>query len=77
MGYERKMKKRKHHQNVDEMGNWEMESNLRAIAKAKALEQNPETMKKIRAYAKDKLDEHKHKRYEADAAIELGTREDV
>ena len=75
MGYERKMKKK--NKMVDEMGDWEMDSNLRAIAKSKALEQNPEMMKKIRAYAKDKLAEHKHKRYEADAAIELGTREDV
>lgn len=51
---------------------WECEEDLRAVARASAVQKDPERMKKVAALAKTKLDESKRKKDEAERMIDLG-----
>jgi len=51
---------------------WEVEEDLRAVARADAVRSDPDRMKKVKALAKTKLDESKRKKEEAQKMIELG-----
>lgn len=51
---------------------WETEEDLRAIARADAVKADPERMKKVKALAKEKLEESKQKKEEAQKMIDLG-----
>lgn len=73
MGYEKK-KKRKNKVTGPELFSeekWQIEEDLRAVARAKAVEADPERMKKVKALAKEKLDESKRKKDEAQELIDL------
>lgn len=50
---------------------WEIEDDLRAVARANAVKADPERMKKVKALAKEKLDEFQRKKDEAQEAINL------
>jgi hypothetical protein len=54
------------------MNDWEVDSDLRAIAQASAVKNDPERMRKVKALAKKKLDESKRKKDEAQMLIDLG-----
>ncbi len=74
MGYEKKKKRNRITgpccvDNKD----WEVEEDLRAIARADAVKADPERMKAVKALAKQKLDESKQKKEEAQRMIDLGT----
>jgi hypothetical protein len=56
---------------------WKIERDLEAIIRAKAVEKDPERMKKVRAMAKQKVDEYKRQEEEAKAAIDLGEGKDI
>ena len=51
---------------------WEIEEDMRAYARGKAVESDPERMKKVKALAKSKLDESLRKKEEAQRMIDLG-----
>ena len=51
---------------------WEVEEDLRAVARADAVRSDPDRMKKVKTLAKTKLDESKRKKEEAQKMIELG-----
>ena len=51
---------------------FEAEEDLRALARAKACREDPERMKRACALAKEKLDESKGKRDEADMLVKMG-----
>jgi hypothetical protein len=74
MGYEKKKKRNRTTgpccvDNKD----WEVEEDLRAIARADAVKADPERTKAVKALAKQKLDESKQKKEEAQHMIDLGT----
>lgn len=76
MGYEKKRKRKKavkDYPTVMSNERWEIEEDLRCVARAEAVEADPERMKKVRALAKEKLDESRRKKDEAQRMIELGT----
>ncbi len=50
---------------------WQIEEDLRSVARADAVNADPERMKKVRALAKEKLDESKRKKDEAQKLIDL------
>jgi hypothetical protein len=52
---------------------WEAEDDLRALARAKACREDPERMKRACALAKEKLEESKGKKEEAQVMIDLAT----
>ncbi len=63
MSFEKKRKKKKSTMPVIMPSmDWEIEEDLRAVARAQAVEGDPERMKKVRAMAKKKLDESKERR---------------
>jgi hypothetical protein len=51
---------------------WECEEDLRAVARAKAVESDPDRMKKVKSLAKTKLDESMRRKEEAQRMIDLG-----
>ncbi len=51
---------------------WEIEEDLRAVARAESVKSDPERMKKVRVLAKTKLDESMRKKEEAQKMIDLG-----
>lgn len=51
--------------------NYEIERDLEAVMRADAVKADPERMKKVRALAKEKLEENKRKKEEAQKGIEL------
>ena len=51
---------------------WEIEEDLRAIARAESIKSDPERMKKVRALAKTKLNENMRKKEETQKMIDLG-----
>ena len=51
---------------------WEIEQDLNAVARAHAVKKDPERMKKCKALAKEKLDESKRKKDEAETLVDLG-----
>lgn len=77
-GFEKKRKKRKGGAlppstiSVMDQKRWEAEDDLRALARAKACREDPERFKRACALAKEKLDENKGKREEADLLIKMG-----
>jgi hypothetical protein len=50
---------------------WEIEEDLRCLTRAKAVEADPERMKKVKALAKEKLAEYQRRKDEAQEAINL------
>ncbi len=80
MGYEKRKKRRASAllpatPGVDKDWNkrWEAEQDLSALARVEAIKCDPDRMKRAKALAKEKLDENKGKREEAQRLIELGT----
>ena len=51
---------------------WQTEEDLRAVARAVAIQKDPERMKKVKALAKKKLDESKRRKDVAEEMIKLG-----
>jgi hypothetical protein len=54
------------------MVDYEIERDLDAVARASAVQKDPERMKQVQALAKKKLDESKRKKDEAERMIDLG-----
>lgn len=76
MEYEKKRKRKKaikDYPTVMSNERWEIEEDLRCIARADAVKADPERMKKVCALAKENLDESRRKKDEAQKMIELGT----
>ena len=75
MGYEKKKRRKstvaKCVPYSDEQ--WQIEEDLRCLARAEAVEADPNRMKKVRALAKQRLDESRRKKDEAQKLIDLGT----
>lgn len=57
---------------VEDQKRWETEDDLRAIARAKACQADPERMKRVCKLAKEKLDENKGKKEALQNEIDLG-----
>lgn len=53
------------------MTDWELEEDLRCVARAKAVRDDPERMKKVKVLAKKKLEEYKRRKEEAQTLIDL------
>ena len=51
---------------------WEIEEDLRAVARGHAVKRDPERMKKVKTLAREKLDESKRKKDEAETLVDLG-----
>ncbi|MBU2685597.1 MAG: hypothetical protein KKF27_20340 [Gammaproteobacteria bacterium] len=62
---------------VDSMEHWEVEEDLRAVARAEAVRKDPERMKKVKVLAKEKLDESKRREQEAKTMVNLGEGKDI
>lgn len=56
---------------------WRAEEDLRSIARAFAVKKDPERMKAVKAVAKQKLDENKRQKEEAEKMIDLGEGKDI
>lgn len=50
---------------------WEIEEDLRAVIRAKAVQADPERMKKVKALAKEKREEYQRRKEEAQEALSL------
>jgi hypothetical protein len=79
MGYEKKKKGRKANRGVDtampsvmDDKQWETREDLNAVVRAKAVNADPERMKRVKILAKQKLDESLGKKKEAEQLIKLG-----
>lgn len=51
---------------------WEVERDLDALVRAKAVEKDPERMKKVQALAKKRLEANKRRRDEVQALVDMG-----
>ena len=51
---------------------WQVEEDLRALARAKGVQSDPKRMEKVRALAKEKLSENRRRQEEANELVELG-----
>lgn len=51
---------------------WEIERDLDCLVRAKAVEKDPERMKKVQALAKKRLEENKRRRDEVQALVDMG-----
>ena len=51
---------------------WEIEEDLRCLARARAVKADPERMKKVKTLAKEKLAESKRRQDEAEYMVDLG-----
>jgi hypothetical protein len=51
---------------------WKAEADLEALGRAYAVRKDPDRMKRAKSMAKEKLDENKRKKDEADHMIDLG-----
>lgn len=74
MGFEKKKKRRPSVKTAGEPYSeerWEIERDLEAITRAVAVKADPERMKKVKAMAKEKLEENRLKKESAQQAIEL------
>lgn len=71
--YEKKRKRKSSAEKVAPYSpeKWELEEDLRAVIRAKAVTDDPERMKKVKALAKERLDEYQRKKDEAQEAISL------
>lgn len=56
---------------------WQIEEDLRAVARAEAVRKDPARMAKVKALAKEKLAESKRKEEEAKTMIDLGEGKDI
>lgn len=56
----------------DKNERWEIERDLDALCRAKAVQADPERMKKCQKMAAEKLDESKRKKEEAQNLIDMG-----
>jgi len=56
---------------------WRTEEDLRALCRAKAVEKDPERMKKVKALAKKKLDDSKAEAEAAQMKVNLGEGKDI
>jgi hypothetical protein len=75
MGFEKKKKKRSSNVNTAQpmdQDQWETEEDLRAVARAHAINKDHARMKKVKSLAKNKLEDSKKRRAEADHMIKLG-----
>ena len=54
---------------------WQVERDLEAVTRAKAVEADPDRMSLVKQLAKEKLEESKRKKDEAQALIDLGISE--
>lgn len=79
MGFEKKKKRRSTNLDVVPYSpeRWEIEEDLRAVARAEAVRKDPERMKKVKALAKEKLDESKKRKEEAETMIDLGEGKEI
>ncbi len=66
------MAKRKNTVEAWSPADWEIEEDLRALVRAKAVEKDPERMAKVKALAKKKLEESKKRVEEAQGMVDLG-----
>ena len=72
---ERKKRKKKSTYAVDapySNERWEIERDMESLARADAVKANPERMKKVQMMAKERLEDSKRKKEEAQALIDLG-----
>lgn len=51
---------------------WETERDLDSLVRAKAVEKDPERMKKVQALAKKRLEANKRRRDEVQALVDMG-----
>lgn len=51
---------------------WEIERDLDAVVRARAVEKDPERMKKVKALAKKRLEDNKRRRDEMQALVDMG-----
>lgn len=51
---------------------WEIDRDLEAVVRAKAVEKDPERMKKVQALAKKRLEDNKRRRDAAQAMVDMG-----
>lgn len=51
---------------------WETERDLEALCRAKAVEKDPERMKRVKELAKKKLDDNKKRRDEFQSMVDVG-----
>lgn len=51
---------------------WEIERDLDSVVRARAVEKDPERMKKVKALAKKRLEDNKRRRDEMQALVDMG-----
>lgn len=51
---------------------WEIDRDLDAVVRARAVEKDPERMKKVKALAKKRLEDNKRRRDEMQALVDMG-----
>lgn len=51
---------------------WEIERDLDAVVRARAVEKDPERMKKVKALARKRLEDNKRRRDEMQALVDMG-----
>lgn len=56
---------------------YQIEEDLRSLARASAVKKDPDRMKEVKALAKKKIDESKRKKEEAETMIDLGEGKDI
>lgn len=56
---------------------YQIEEDLRSLARAAAVKKDPERMKEVKVLAKKKLDESKRRKDEAETMINLGEGKDI
>lgn len=75
------MKSKRRNRRSDVVGysedQWQIEEDLRAVARAEAVRKDPGRMAKVKALAKEKLAESKRKEEEAKTMIDLGEGKDI
>jgi hypothetical protein len=77
MGFEKRKKKKSaaatqiYPSPVDQQ-RWEAEDDLRAFARVEAVKKDPERMARMKKMAREKLDESKAKKAEAEMLIKMG-----
>lgn len=56
---------------------YQIEEDLRSLARAAAVKKDPERMKEVKVLAKKKLDESKRRKDEAETMVNLGEGKDI
>lgn len=65
------MAKRKHTVEDYNPEKWQLESDVRSLARADAIKKNPDYHKKVKAHAKTMMEEHKRMRDESQAVLDM------